>query len=246
MRTVVISGGGTGIGLAAAEAFAADGDQVVLLGRRRQVLVAAVAKIPGSAYFPADLSDPAAARQAADFVTSNYGTVDVLVHSAGGNGLLEPVVEHADPLAAIAHDWQLNFRVNTLSAVLLTESLREHVADDGGRVLFISSIAAYRGSGRVAYGAAKSALHPYVTRLADELGPRGITVNAVAPGLIDDTPFFGGPLSEERLRLRAEETASGRVGVPGDVVSTLQWLASEGARHVTAQVIQVNGGARSG
>jgi 3-oxoacyl-[acyl-carrier protein] reductase len=244
-RKVVVSGGGTGIGLAAAEAFAADSDQVVLLGRREGVLSAAAEKVPGATYCAGDLGDPAGAQSAADFIIGEYGTVDVVVHSAGGNGVLEPPVEHTDQLDAIAHDWSLNFHLNTLTAVLLTESLKQYLAAPGGRVLLLSSIAAYRGSGRLAYGASKAALHPYAFALARELGPRGITVNAVAPGLIKDTPFFGGPSSEQRRQSRAAETATGRVGVPSDVVNTLHWLASEASGHITAQVIQVNGGAAS-
>ncbi|WP_026163771.1 SDR family NAD(P)-dependent oxidoreductase [Kribbella catacumbae] len=244
-RIVVVSGGGTGIGFAAAERFAADGDQVVLLGRREEVLAQAAEKIPGATYCAGDLGDPKGAQRAADFIIDEYGTVDVVVHSAGGNGVLEPQVEHAELLETIAHDWTLNFRLNTLTAVLLTEALKDHLAAPGGRVLFLSSISAYRGSGRVAYGASKAALHPYAFALARELGPRGITVNAVAPGLIEDTPFFGEPSSEQRRRDRAAETATGRVGIPSDVVNTLQWLASEASGHITAQVIQVNGGAES-
>ncbi|MGZ0149184.1 SDR family NAD(P)-dependent oxidoreductase [Kribbella sp. WER1] len=244
-RIVVISGGGTGIGFAAAETFAAEGDQVVLVGRREQVLAEAAEKVPGSLFCAADLSEPVGARRVADFVKQEFGTVDVVVHSAGGNGGLEEQVDHPDPLDAVAHDWTLNFRLNTLTAVLLTEALKEYLASPGGRVLFLSSISAYRGSGRVAYGSAKAALHPYAFALARELGPRGITVNAVAPGLIDDTPFFAGSMTDERRLARAAETATGRVGLPSDVTETLRWLASDGAGHITAQVIQVNGGAES-
>ncbi len=242
-RTVVISGGGTGIGLATARTFAADGDQVVLLGRRQSVLAQAAETIPGATYHAADLSNALETRQAADLIVQRHGCVDVIVHSAGGNGVLEPAVEHDEPLEATAHDWIRNFQLNTLTAVLLTEALRNHLAAPGGRVLFLSSISANRGSGCVAYGAAKAALHLYTFALARELGPRGITVNAVAPGLIDDTPFFGEPMTKERLAARVAETATGRIGVPRDVAQTLHWLASVDAGHITAQVIQVNGGA---
>lgn len=169
----------------------------------------------------------------------------IVVHSAGGNGGLEKPVEHTDPLEDVAHDWSLNFRLNTLTAVLLTEALKDQIAP-GGRVLFLSSISAYRGSGLAAYGSSKAALHPYVFVLAQELGPRGITVNAVAPGLVVDTPFFGGPLSEDRRQVRVAETLTGRVGVPEDIAQTLYWLASSAAGHITAEVIQVNGGAERG
>ncbi|MFE2264847.1 SDR family NAD(P)-dependent oxidoreductase [Streptomyces griseosporeus] len=243
-RNVVISGGGTGIGLAAAHAFAADGDRVLLLGRRAEVL--GKAGVPGALTFAADLSEPDDVRGVARFVAQELGTVDVLIHSAGGAGYLEPASGSDDPLDTVAYDWTLNFRSNTLTAVLLTEALKARLAEPGGRVLFLSSIAAYRGSGSGAYAAAKAALHPYAHDLARELGPRGVTVNVVAPGYIEDTEFFGDAMTEERRAQRIAETSTGRAGTPGDVAATLHWLASPGAGHITSQIIQVNGGAERG
>ncbi|MFD9006003.1 SDR family NAD(P)-dependent oxidoreductase [Streptomyces sp. NPDC059582] len=243
-RNVVISGGGTGIGLAAARVFASDGDRVLLLGRRPEVL--AKAGVPGASTHAADLSEPREVRGVADLVAREWGTVDVLVHSAGGNGQLEPGSDSDDPLDVVAHNWTVNFRINTLTAVLLTEALRDRLAEPGGRVLFVSSIAAYRGSGSGAYGGAKAALHPYAHDLARDLGPRGITVNVVAPGYVEDTEFFGDTMEAARRERLIRDTATGRAGTPGDVAATLHWLASPGAGHVTSQVVQVNGGAERG
>lgn len=243
-RNVVISGGGTGIGLAAARAFAADGDRVVLLGRRAEVLEKA--GVPGALTHAVDLSDVAQVRGAAEFVGAEFGTVDVLIHSAGGNGALEPGADGGDPLDVVAHSWGVNFRLNTLTAVLLTEALRERLASPGGRVLFLSSIAAYRGSGSGAYAASKAALHPYAFDIARQFGSRGITVNVVAPGYIEDTEFFGGAIEEARRDRLVAETSTGRAGTPTDVADTLRWLASPGAGHITAQIVQVNGGAERG
>ncbi|NJP68183.1 SDR family NAD(P)-dependent oxidoreductase [Streptomyces spiramenti] len=296
-RTVVISGGGTGIGLAAAHSFARMGDRLVLVGRRRDVLERAAAELPDGVACPADLTEPAGARAVAELVRERFGTVDVLVHSAGGNSALHPRAptalaspadvpptgvppadassshgpfpDRSDPdtrsaatagagpnpsegdardgLARIAATWTADFRTNTLSAVLLTEALRDRLASPGGRVLFVSSVAAYRGSGSAAYGAAKAALHPYAHALAAELGPRGVTVNVVAPGLVGETDFFGDHgMTEENRRARVAETLNGRAGTPGDVAETLRWLASPAAGHVTSQVVQVNGGAQRG
>ncbi|CAL2061236.1 MULTISPECIES: SDR family NAD(P)-dependent oxidoreductase [Streptomyces] len=243
-RNIVISGGGTGIGLATARAFAADGDRVLLLGRRAEVLEKA--GVPGALTHAADLTEPAEVREVARLVARELGTVDVLVHSAGGSGALEPQAGSADPLDRVAHAWTVAFRLNTLTAVLLTEALQERLAEPGGRVLFLSSIAAYRGSGSGAYAAAKAGLHPYAHDLARRLGHRGITVNVVAPGYIEDTDFFGGGMSEERRGQLVAETSTGRAGEPGDVASTLHWLASPAAGHITSQIIQVNGGAERG
>ncbi|KOV70923.1 SDR family NAD(P)-dependent oxidoreductase [Streptomyces sp. MMG1121] len=243
-RNIVISGGGTGIGLAAAQAFAADGDQVLLLGRRAQVLEKA--GVPGALTRAADLSEPDQVRAVARFVAEELGTVDVLVHGAGGAGHLEPPSGSEDPLDRVAHDWTVNFRQNTLTAALLTEALKNRLAEPGGRVLFVSSIAAYRGSGTGAYAAAKAGLHPYAHDLARQLGPRGITVNVVAPGYVEDTEFFGDTMDEARRARLIDDTTTGRAGTPGDVAATLHWLASPAAGHVTSQIVQVNGGAERG
>ncbi|AZQ34138.1 SDR family oxidoreductase [Streptomyces cyaneochromogenes] len=243
-RNVVISGGGTGIGLAAAQLFAADGDRVLLLGRRAEVLERA--GVPGALTYAADLSRTSGARGVERFVASEFGTVDVLIHSAGGSGYLEPRVDSDEPLDVVLHNWTLNFGLNTLTAALLTEALKDRLADPGGRVLFLSSIAAFRGSGSGAYAASKAALHPYAHDLARQLGPRGITVNVVAPGYVEDTEFFGDGMDEERRERLVAETSTGRAGTPGDVAATLHWLASHGAGHITSQIIQVNGGAERG
>ncbi|MEU7055722.1 SDR family oxidoreductase [Streptomyces sp. NPDC046197] len=243
-RNVVISGGGTGIGLAAAQAFAADGDQVLLIGRRGDVLEKA--GVPGALTYAADVGDVAGVRGVARYVADEIGAVDVLVHSAGGSRQLEPRVERDDPLDLVADNWIVNFRLNTLTAVLLTEALKDRLAQPGGRVLFLGSIAAYRGSGSGAYAASKAALHPYAHDLARQLGPRGITVNVVAPGYVEDTDFFGNAMDEARHRRLVAETSTGRAATPGDVAATLHWLASPAAGHITSQIIQVNGGAERG
>ncbi|MFC3346370.1 SDR family NAD(P)-dependent oxidoreductase [Streptomyces echinoruber] len=243
-RNVVISGGGTGIGLAAAHAFAADGDRVLLLGRRAEVLEKA--GVPGALTFAADLAEVEQVRRVERFVAAEFGTVDVLVNNAGGAGHFLPREESDEPLDSVLHDWTANFRLNVLTAALLTEALKERLAEPGGRVLFLSSIAAYRGSGSGSYGAAKAALHPYAHDLARQLGPRGITVNVVAPGYVEDTGFFGDAMDDARRERLVAETSTGRAGTPGDVAATLHWLASPGAAHITSQIIQVNGGAERG
>jgi 3-oxoacyl-[acyl-carrier protein] reductase len=251
-RIVVVSGGGTGIGLAVARHFAGQGEQVVILGRRAGVLEAAAEAIgrehpaaPPVVSLAADLSQPdrveALCRQI------RFPAVDVLVHAAGGNAILQaPPGHYDDGLAGVARRWTDNFAGNVLSAVLLTEGLRDRLRSPGGRVVLIGSIAAYRGSGAGCYGAAKAALHPYGYDLAAALGPRGITVNIVAPGYIRDTEFFADRLSSERQAALIAETATRRAGLPADIADAVAWLASPGAAHVTAQVIQVNGGAERG
>ena len=253
-RIVVVSGGGTGIGLAVAGYFAGQGEQVVILGRRAGVLQEAAEAIgrehpaaPPVLPLAVDLSQPDRVEALCRDLGGRFPAVDVLVHAAGGNAILQaPPGHYDDGLAGVARRWTDNFAGNVLSAVLLTEGLRDRLRAPGGRVVLVGSIAAYRGSGAGCYGAAKAALHPYGYDLAAALGSRGVTVNIVAPGYIRDTGFFADRLSSERQAALIAETATRRAGVPADIADAVAWLASPGAAHVTAQVIQVNGGAERG
>ncbi|MER7210575.1 SDR family oxidoreductase [Streptosporangium sp. NPDC020072] len=237
-RVIVVTGGGTGIGKAIAARFAADGDQVLIIGRRAGVLEKTAEEIGGTA-LAADLSDPAEVARVRAALAERFGVIDVLVNNAGGN------IERHGGSGGVAERWTSNFRANVLTAVLPTEAFRD-LLNPSGRIVFITSIAAFRGSGGTSYGPMKAALHPYVFDLAAALGPRGVTVNAVAPGLVEDTEFFGDTLSEERRAALVTQTHTGRAGTPGDIAETVHWLASPGSGHVTAQIIQVNGGAERG
>src|SRR5215475_1824674 len=203
---IVVSGGATGIGRAAAEHFCRNGAQVVIIGRRTDRLAATAddisRRIDGAAPVVPISGDLAAADQVRDIcaeIGRRFSEVDVLVHAAGGNVVLHaPEDAYADGLDGVARRWTDNFRANVLTAVLLTEGLSDRLRSPGGRVIFVSSIAAHRGSGNGCYGAAKAALHPYCYDVAAALGRRGITANVVAPGYIADTEFFADRLSTER------------------------------------------------
>jgi 3-oxoacyl-[acyl-carrier protein] reductase len=253
VRHVVVTGGGTGIGLAVAAEFSEAGDQVTITGRREHVLKQAVAGLgERAAYACFDASDPAAVTAALPRLP---GRVDVLVNNAGGNtdfggsGVRAPG-EQSDrdavppgDLAALAAQWRSNLDANLLSAVLVTAALTPRFAE-GARIVSLSSIAARRGA--ASYGAAKAALETWTADVAAELGPRGITANAVSPGLTEGSEFFRGTLTSQRRQRLIDETFVKRPGTTADVAALVVFLASARAGHVTGQVVHVNGGAYLG
>jgi len=236
-RTVVVTGGGTGIGRAVAERFVAAGDEVWLVGRRPEVVAAAAAEL-GARGVAGDLSDP---DEVARVAAALPDRIDVLVANAGGaRGPQDAPPGPAGPLHEVARDWWANWSANVLTAVLTTAALQDRMPD-GGRVVGIGSIAGARGSG--SYGAAKRALESWAIGAAAALGPRGVTVNLVAPGLTEGTEFFGDRLPQDRRRHLVAETMTGRAGTVDDIAAAVEFLASARAGHVTAQVLHVNGGA---
>jgi 3-oxoacyl-[acyl-carrier protein] reductase len=238
-RTAIVTGGGTGIGRDIAQRLVSDGMDVTITGRRTDVLQTAANEL-GARAVGFDAADPAAVQAA---LTELPGKVDVLVNNAGGNiARQRPAPDHGD-LAGLRDLWIAQLEANVISAVLVTSALRSRLADDA-RVICIGSIAGARGGG--SYGAAKAALHTWTADLAFDLGERGITVNTVAPGLTEDTEFFGGTLSPQRRTTQIGQTATGRAGRPADIAATVAFLASPEAGHLTAQVIHVNGGALLG
>ncbi|MER7282412.1 SDR family oxidoreductase [Dactylosporangium sp. NPDC000244] len=233
-RTVVVGGGGTGIGRAIAATFVGNGDRVVLVGRRGPTLRAAAETLgPAATWVAADLSTA----DGAALVARAVDRVHVIVAGAGGTAAAVP-----SELDAIAREWRADFDQNVLTAVLLVAALRPKLAEQG-RVIGIGSIGAQLGSGYSgSYGAAKAALHAWIFWLAAELGPAGATANLVLPGYVPDTEFFGERMSPQFHRARVDRTLVGRAGTPEDVASVVNFLASPEASFITGQLVGVNGG----
>ena len=234
-RLAVVTGGGTGIGRATAGMLAGEGYDVIVVGRRPDVLADAVKWIgPQATAVTADCADPEQIPAVVEAVGGR--AVDVLVNNAGAY-----VSGDESTLAALKDRWRATFDSNVITAVLMTEALRPFLRRPGGRIILTSSIAAQRGGGGP-YSASKAALHGWVFDLATQLGPEGVTANVIAPGYVTDSEFFTGRMTEEGHRSRVDATLVKRPGRPDDIAETVRWLAGPGGTFVTGQIINVNGG----
>lgn len=234
MRKVVVTGGGTGIGRAVAAAFADAGDEVVITGRRKEVLEATARELPGSVR--AVVVDGLDADRV-EAIADELGPVDVLVNNAGGNTDFDRPAP--DGLADVAAAWRSNMDSNVTTAVLMTTALLPAMTA-GASIITIGSIAADKGAG--SYGAAKAAVASWNVDLARAVGERGITANIVSPGYIADTEFFRDVLDDERREALVDAAMTKRAGAPTDIAATVAFLASPGARQITGQTVAVNGG----
>ncbi|WP_249714452.1 SDR family NAD(P)-dependent oxidoreductase [Rhizomonospora bruguierae] len=214
-RVVVVTGGGTGIGRAIAGRFAADGDEVYVLGRRPGPLEKVAAEHPAVVPVPVDLSVPAEVLLVAKRLCA--ARIDVLVNNAGG------LIDDPGPGAEGAFaGYLMTIEANLLSAMMLTDALWPALGRPGGRVISISSIAAHRGGGD-AYAAAKAGLLGWGFGMARKGGADGITVNAVVPGYVQDTEFFNERGRSARHDQLVAETLLGRAGTPDDIAAAVHF-----------------------
>ncbi|MFD7499496.1 SDR family NAD(P)-dependent oxidoreductase [Streptomyces sp. NPDC059850] len=235
-RDVLITGGGTGIGRAIARHFAEQGERVIVTGRRPGPLKE-LADETGVRALVCDHAEPAALTE---LLAELPDRLDVLVNNAGGNTDFD--ADGESDLASYARDFRANLDANLVTAALTTRCVDDRLAS-GGAVVHIGSIAADQGAG--AYGASKAGLATWNLDLAARFGPRGITANVVSPGYIADTEFFRDQLANETRERLIASTATGRPGSPEDIAGAVAFLASPAARHITGQVLNVNGGAHT-
>ncbi|MEU4693123.1 SDR family oxidoreductase [Actinoplanes sp. NPDC023714] len=234
-RLAVVTGGGTGIGKATAGMLAGEGFDVIVVGRRADVLADAVKWIgPQATAVTADVSDPAQVPRVVEAVGDR--DLDVLVNNAGA------YISHDEQtLEGVAERWRANLDSNVLTAVLTTTALLPRLRRPGGKIIVTSSIAAQRGGGGP-YSAAKAALHGYALDLATSLGGDGITANVISPGYVTDSEFFLGRMTPEGHEARVNATLVKRAGEPADIAEAVRWLVGPGGSFVTGQIINVNGG----
>lgn len=238
-RVALVTGGSRGIGRGIAEALSAAGATVAINYRVRhgaaKEALAAIEGAGGQAFLlAADVSDPGQATALVDAVTARAGRLDILVNNAGiaRDGLF---TESTDD------EWEVVMRTNLDAVAACSRRAIPAMMTGGfGRIINVSSVAAARGGrGAASYAASKGGLNALTRALAVELAPRRITVNAIAPGLIETD--LSRPLLAAAARVR-DLVPMRRVGTPADVAPLAVFLASEQAAYLTGQIIAVDGG----
>lgn len=233
MSVILVTGGTGAIGSAIAAEFAKTDDVIITYNSREEQAKRLCAELHCSAV-QADVSDHASAQNAVDKVLRDHGRIDVLVNNAG----ISQIKLFTD---ITPEDWQNVMNVDLNGVYNMTHAaVRSMINRKSGAIVNISSVwGVYGGSCESAYSAAKAGVIGLTKALARELGASGITVNCVAPGVID-SPMNSSHLTAEELSELSEQTPVCRLGQPSEVAKAVRALAEN--RFITGQVLGVDGG----
>ena len=248
-RVALITGASRGIGLATARSLAQRGFRIVITARQESDLARAVADLralhPSVSSFAGDCSDRAVVNDLIGSIQRDFGRLDVVVNNAGGS-------HHASDFAALSpEDWDQTLRQNLKSAVMVTQAALPLLKATGSAsIVNVSSKAGRHRTDMAAcdYVAAKAGLIGFTRQLAQELGPCGIRVNCVAPG-ITVTARVEKRWDQRPEPIRAQVIAGiplGRFARPEEIAAAIVFLASDEASYITGATLDVNGGAFMG
>lgn len=235
MKTVLISGGTRGIGRACVKTFKENGYNVAFLYKSSEEAARSLESSLGVFGVKCDVSDAQQVQEALKSVTERFGGIDVLVNNAG--------ISHIGLFTEMTDaEWRNVLDVNLSSAFYLSRAVAPMmIRQQKGAIVNIGSVwGRFGASCEVAYSASKAGMRGFTKALAKELGPSGITVNCVEPGVIETD--MNACFDEETLAQLKDETPLCRLGKPTDVAGAVLFLASEGASFITGQCIGVDGG----
>jgi len=253
-QAVILTGVGPGLGTTLARRFAEQGADVAVVARTADTLRTAVEQIEQCGQrglaIPADVTDREAMRRMADIVADGFGRVDVLVNSAFPGTYRKHVLDMDDAYLEL---WRRQIDIGAYGTMLASRFVAPYMVQAGrGSIVNVTSMSSRMGyAGRSDYGAGKSAAHAVAQALADELGPFGIRVNCVAPGLIwsdvlrrwiADTAAEQGVSYDEMLAHHVAQMALRRVVTEDEVANAILFLASGQASGITGTTIDVNAG----
>jgi meso-butanediol dehydrogenase/(S,S)-butanediol dehydrogenase/diacetyl reductase len=237
-KTVLVTGGGSGIGRAIAEAFLANGANVAVSGRRKDRLEETLAKAPAKRGLAvqADVSDDASAQAMVQAVVDRFGGLDVVVNNAAAytNGdFADLSVEGWESIRSTNLDGFVNVARHTLPELERSK----------GNLVVVGSVSGLRGDwAQAAYNATKAAIMNFVQSLALDYGPRGVRLNAVAPSLTITEITASVEQDPQALAAATNRIALGRPGRPQDIAPAVLFLASPDAAYITGAFLPVDGG----
>lgn len=235
MKNVLITGGSRGIGKECVHLFAEKGYRVFLNYNKSVTEAEKISEKTGAIPVKCDVSNEEEVRKMYTFIHDNYGNIDVLVNNAG--------IAQIKLFTDISEkDWDNVFDVNVKGMFFVTKAfVKDMISRKKGKIINISSVwGVTGGSCEVHYSASKAAVIGFTKALAKELGLSGITVNCVAPGVVDTD--MNKNLTAEDIDALKNEIPLGRIGTPKDVAKVILFLASEKADYITGQVIGTDGG----
>ena len=234
-KRVLVTGGSRGIGRAVVEAFAVNGCKVSFIYEKNEIAAERTELESGALAIKCDVSDPESVGAAVEKAVGIMGGVDILVNNAGISriGLFNDMSDD---------EWAQIVGVNLSGAFYVTRAAAKYmIGQQSGRIINVGSMWGKTGAScEVAYSSTKAGLRGFTMSLAKELGPSGITVNCIEPGVIETE--MNSALTEDAIDALIDETPLCRMGDPADVANVALFLASNGASFITGQNIGVDGG----
>ncbi|WP_225772603.1 2-dehydro-3-deoxy-D-gluconate 5-dehydrogenase KduD [Inquilinus sp. Marseille-Q2685] len=239
-QVALVTGARTGLGRGIALALAEAGADIAGLGSRPMPETAAAIAGTGRRFLEGlrDLEDSSGLEAVVADIVARLGRIDILVNNAG-------IIRRADLLEFSEADWDAVMAVNLKSAFFLSQAVARHMVGQGiqGRIIHVASVLSFQGGIRVpSYTAAKHGIAGLTRAMANELAPKGITVNAIAPGYMETDNTEALRADPVRTRQILDRIPAGRWGVPQDLATAALFLASPHSGYVTGALLPVDGG----